>query len=334
MQHRWIHEGVENLNAQSSNPKQIPNPNLQFPATLYPFSRSTNGQGRGYILFLSLLLSPFLLQLGQAEESGPQEAARAMVAAERKFYQTGQEKGTRAAFLAFLADDGIVFHPGPLNGRQVWQERPETGFDLIWEPIFASMARSADFGYTTGPVKWKPSKQDPKPTGYGQFISIWKKQKDGSWKVALDLGIENPEPTRSADSLRTSLPNDYSGTKIDLDARRTTLDEARRKLAGAAKTDFTDAVTSVADEAIRLYRNGSFPAVGMNAVKTLLAGTPNQASFESLGGDMSSSGDLAYSYGKYSTTHKSEKESGHFLQIWRTDKDGAWRLVLEWEQPR
>jgi hypothetical protein len=34
-----------------------------------------------------------------------------LVDAERKFYQTGQEKGTRAAFLAFLADDGIVFRP-------------------------------------------------------------------------------------------------------------------------------------------------------------------------------------------------------------------------------
>ncbi len=66
----------------------------------------------------------------RAAEPDPLEAARAMVDAERKFYQTGQEKGTRAAFLAFLADDGIVFRPGPLNGKEAWGKRPETGFDL------------------------------------------------------------------------------------------------------------------------------------------------------------------------------------------------------------
>src|SRR5437762_7287427 len=44
----------------------------------------------------------------------PAAAVRAMVEAERKFYQTGQEKGTRAAFLEFLADDAIIFRPGPV----------------------------------------------------------------------------------------------------------------------------------------------------------------------------------------------------------------------------
>jgi hypothetical protein len=42
-----------------------------------------------------------------------------MVESERKFYQTGQEKGTRAAFLAFLADDAVVFRPGPSMARSL-----------------------------------------------------------------------------------------------------------------------------------------------------------------------------------------------------------------------
>ncbi len=114
-----------------------------------------------------------------------------MVEAEKKFYQTGQEKGTRAAFLEFLAEDGIVFRPGPVNGKESWGKRPESGLDLVWEPTFAAMSRSADFGYDTGPAKWRAKKTDPAFTGYGHFISIWKKQNDGSWKVALDCGIEN-----------------------------------------------------------------------------------------------------------------------------------------------
>ena len=77
----------------------------------------------------------------------PADAVRAMVEAERNFFQTGQEKGTRAAFLEFLADDSIVFRPGPLNGKEVWSKRAETGLDLVWEPTFAAISRSGDFGY-------------------------------------------------------------------------------------------------------------------------------------------------------------------------------------------
>ncbi len=165
---------------------------------------------------------------GRAAEPDPLEAARAMVDAERKFYQTGQEKGTRAAFLAFLADDGIVFRPGPLNGKEVWGKRPETGFDLIWEPTFAAMSRSADFGYDTGPAKWRANKKEEKFAGHGQFISIWKKQKDGSWKVALDLGIENPEPTGKTETLRIVEPE-----KEAAGSGRSSREAAR--LAGGAK---------------------------------------------------------------------------------------------------
>lgn len=73
-----------------------------------------------------------------------------------------------------------------MNGREVWEKRPETGLDLIWEPAFAAITQSADFGYTTGPARWRTSKKEEKFLGYGHFISIWKKQKDGSRKVALD----------------------------------------------------------------------------------------------------------------------------------------------------
>ena len=96
-----------------------------------------------------LCLMSLSLAAGVALAETPADALRAMVEAEKKFYETGQEKGTRAAFLEFLAEDGIIFRPGPLNGRESWTKRTETGFDLVWEPTFAAIARSADFGYDT-----------------------------------------------------------------------------------------------------------------------------------------------------------------------------------------
>jgi hypothetical protein len=52
-----------------------------------------------------------------------------------------------------------------------------------------------------------------------------------------------------------------------------------------------------------------------------------------MGGDMSGSADLAYAYGKYSSVRDKETEQGHYLHIWQTDPAGAWKLVLDWQQP-
>jgi ketosteroid isomerase-like protein len=256
----------------------------------------------------------------------PDDAVKALVGAERKFFQTGQEKGTRAAFLEFLAPDGIVFRPAPVNGQEVWSKRTETGLDLVWEPVFASIARSGDFGYDTGPSKWRAKKSDEKFTGFGHFISIWKKQKDGSWKVALDCGIENPEPSSKA-FLQLLTP-----TKAERGTPKL-LTETQTGFLATAKLDFTKAFREFGSDEVRLYRNGSFPTIGKEEGVKVLGPEQAGVAMDVLKSDMSSSGDLAYSYGSYSDTRTQPGAAGHFLQIWETDASGAWKLVLDWQQP-
>jgi ketosteroid isomerase-like protein len=253
------------------------------------------------------------------------EALRAMTDAEKKFAQAAQEKGTRAAFLEFLAPDSIVFAPGPVNGQETWSKRPESGRDLVWQPTFAVIARSGDFGYDSGPAKWRPKKEG-EFTGYGHFISIWKKQTDGSWKVALDTGIENTKSDITP-PLKMVTPKD--GGKGTLES----LQKAQSDFVAAAKLDFTKAFRQFGGDEIRIYRNGSFPTTGKKAATELLGSEQAGVTMEVTKTDMSSSADLAYSYGICSDTRKPPPAASVFLQVWQTDKVGAWKLVLDWQQP-
>jgi hypothetical protein len=262
------------------------------------------------------------------------QAVRSLVEAERNFYRTGQEQGTRAAFLAFLADSGIIFRPGPVNGRRTWNEREENGLDLVWEPTFAAVSRSADFGYDTGPAKWRANKKEKEFSGYGHFVSIWRKEPDGAWKVYLDCGIEHAKPTEKSETLRTIVPEEPKAGEPEGTVRQRAFGDAQRDFVTVAKLDFTKAFREFGGDEVRLYRDGSLPTVGKDAGAKLLG--PEQAgmALEVIAGNMSSSSDLAYYYGKYSDTRSQGPEAGHFLQIWQTTATGAWKLVLDWQQKR
>ena len=92
------------------------------------------------------------------------------------------EKNIRDAFLANLADDAIVFDPGPVNGKQLYLKRPVSDAQLNWQPIFADVARAGDLGYTTGPWEYKKNKGDAKPSAYGQFFPFGKNRRTANGK--------------------------------------------------------------------------------------------------------------------------------------------------------
>ena len=126
-----------------------------------------------------------------------QSALQDMVKTEQAFSKMAQDKSIREAFLAYIADDGLLFRPGAVNGKSWMLEHPVPPSDkrpvLVWQPAFAGMAASGDMGFTTGPWEAKADVNDEKPAGFGHFMTVWKKQADGSWKFVVDLGISHAQ---------------------------------------------------------------------------------------------------------------------------------------------
>src|SRR5205085_10609826 len=146
---------------------------------------------RKSILITTLIISTSAIVgiVSAQKQSERMQNRRALVEMEHAFAQAAATKGTRDAFLEFLADDGIIFQPGPVNGKKFWSERPSRKGLLSWEPIFADVSRAGDLGYTTGLWEFRPNGPDAQPGAFGQYFTIWKKQRDGSWKAVLDRGV-------------------------------------------------------------------------------------------------------------------------------------------------
>jgi ketosteroid isomerase-like protein len=61
-------------------------------------------------------------------------------------------------------------------------------YSLSWKAEIAEVGGAADLGYTIGPYRMEF--QDPDGNlvvADGKFMTIWKKQSDGAWKVAVDM---------------------------------------------------------------------------------------------------------------------------------------------------
>jgi ketosteroid isomerase-like protein len=138
---------------------------------------------RAGVLLLGLLGAALPAVAGDFED---------MVAAERRFVADVSARGMRDGFLAALADDAVAFQPGPVEGQRVWSARKPNKNRLEWTPAMAEVAASGDLGYSVGPWRITPEGA-AKPAAYGWFLTIWRKQADGHWKVLADHGIDSPE---------------------------------------------------------------------------------------------------------------------------------------------
>ena len=247
------------------------------------------------------MILPFMLCAFQGEEPNRDKALASLVEAEISFASTSVEKGIRAAFLEHLAADAIVFLPAPMNGHEGYGNQPESDAKLSWYPAYADISSSLDWGYTTGPYELRVNPEDEKPTRAGFYLSVWKKQPDGQWKVAIDHGSSYP--------VEQIKPEAYKPT-AGVDPSRGTAQELLQK-------DVLR-VQPYHDETL-IYRAGQYP----DRYKELIIEPAENILYTTLGHDVSPAADMAYTYGSYT---RGEAEAGYYLKVWKAI-DGDWKLV-------
>ncbi len=131
------------------------------------------------------------------------EETNRLLETDRAFSQQSAAQGSAAAFRAYL-EPGAVELPDqaePIAGRDMICREMEgyrPGTKLVWEPKAAEVAAGGDFGYSWGTyiVSFR-NQNDSLVVHYGKYLSVWRKQKDGGWRVVVDMGNRTPPPAGS-----------------------------------------------------------------------------------------------------------------------------------------
>lgn len=140
-------------------------------------------------------LSVILLAAAAGYLAGARDGREAILQADRDFDLAVSQRGVDAWTAAFAEDGAMSKSDGTVvRGRDAIRALMAPMFaeketSLRWKPDFAEMARSGELGYTTGPAKLRgKNAQGQTVERDSRYLTVWKKQKDGTWKVAFDLG--------------------------------------------------------------------------------------------------------------------------------------------------
>jgi ketosteroid isomerase-like protein len=248
-----------------------------------------------------------------------------VVEAERAFARMAEEKGIRAAFLSFAAEDGVVFDQGPEPAKPAVSAWPAgDGGSLRWWPLYAGIAGSGDLGFTTGPF----ISENGDRRGYGHYFTVWKRQGDGSWKWVLDHGPPTSEASPSGlGSPVASLPAAHTPKKSRTGSAWAELEAAEAALAQGLAADAHKALPAFLAEDGRVMRAGPQPAIGRTEYLALIASGPTTIMTGRLGGGISKAGDLAYTYGS-ARWNEGSARLGHYVRVWQRRAEG-WKLIVD-----
>jgi uncharacterized protein (TIGR02246 family) len=146
---------------------------------------------------LLLLHSPLAAQQPATHASAQEKEIRA---AEAAMMAAAAEKGS-AGYLSFYAEDAVELPDGApaLLGKETIAKTMSFLDDktnrLTWKPIHVDVSSSGDLAYSFGNYEFRSVGKDGQPSvDHGKYTTVWKKQKDGAWKVVLDMGNSTPEP--------------------------------------------------------------------------------------------------------------------------------------------
>jgi ketosteroid isomerase-like protein len=273
-------------------------------------------------------------------------ALEAMADAERAFAQRALAVGWKEAFLEYFSDSAIGYNGEDIGlAKEQIRANPDPPKDhqLLWEPRYGDVARSGELGYLTGPSRnILPSRNNGQPR-HGVYASVWKRERDGTFRVVMDVGVTTPRAASFPDGFtRAPSASRFTG---ELNDRTPPLGTADSVLNSDLRTSPAQAYRGRLAPGVRFHRPLTMPVVGEAAVVRFLATQPRYDQIDSRFAESAQSGDLGYTWGTWNrrlppargragaagsaSAGPARLETGLYTRVWVRDRTGQWKVVLD-----
>lgn len=130
------------------------------------------------------------------KRSGLALQADQLLDTDRRFATRSLEIGAPDAFREFWDVQGmrLMSSGDPVIGPDPVRASLAAGSPMIlsWEPRYAEVFAPGDWGWSWGEWQAHEPGAGGRRLAQGRYVTLWKKQPDGSWKVRMDTGNTAP----------------------------------------------------------------------------------------------------------------------------------------------
>lgn len=144
--------------------------------------------------FLSILtIIIVLISSCKNKQQVKEDASKEIFQTEKDFEKMAAEKGIAEAFYFYADDSATILRgndsviKGKDNIKTFYSKIDDSRVKVNWTPDYVQASYCGTLGYTYGKYVWTKTDSTGKITQYkGIFHTVWKKQKDGSWRYVWD----------------------------------------------------------------------------------------------------------------------------------------------------
>ena len=277
-----------------------------------------------YILFFGLLIiqvCPLYAQL-------PNKVG-GLISADRNAAVLSKNETPHAAFMSIIDKTSVFYVPSAVNALNYLSNRPNIADIMSWDPNFAVVAKSLDWGVTSGKMEFQKVGAIKR---YGQYLMVWKRGKKGDWKVAVRAEVENFGKNKSADLVYFEPDDSWylkHRSQVRLKQREDVVLSTDELFSTILKADNQAGYREFLTDDVRFYYPWQEEIIGKNNVLSFLKKQRIDIVTEPASVGRAYSGEFAYSQGT-ATVHTKEKAiKFNYIRIWQLTEEYKWKVMLE-----
>jgi len=257
------------------------------------------------------------------------EKVGGLIVADKNAANIAKAETPHAGLMSIVDKQSVFYVPSAVNAYNYLTNRPNIPDVMLWEPNFALVSKSLDWGVTSGRVEFQKVGAIKR---YSQYLTVWKRGKKGDWKVDLRAEVENYGKGKSSD-LSYLEPDDSWYLKhrsnVRLQQREDVVMSTDQLFATVLRADNQAAYTEFLADDVRFYYPWQEEITGKNTVLNFLKKQRIDIETEPLSVGRAYSGEYAYSFGDATVHSKDKAVKFNYIRIWQLKDDFQWRVILE-----
>ena len=278
-------------------------------------------------------------------------ARDSLLAADVSRTDSVRRSGAVNGIVPWLDDDVVYLRAGipAIYGREnvtamLGATSASAGTPVQWQPLGGETATDARFGYTYGIAEVEPASAPTDGGGQARptprldrYIAVWHRAPRGPWRLVAYAEVGAP-PVGDVTLNGTAPPGQpLNGREASWreDLRQTDNDFSDAALRSGLGAAFS---TWVAPTGVMFV--GTELVTGPEEVREVYARATSNSSlvWRPVHSGVASSGDLGFTVGEYVATGSNasgavSQRFGKYLTVWRKQRDGAWRFVVDGGSP-